>query len=75
MRYTSHRNEAGEAFYDEACRKGWEGIIAKDARAGHELKLQERPRGATEAGASREDAERVDIQPTSWSNVKALWGN
>ena len=35
MRYTSHRNEAGEAFYDEACRKGWEGIIAKDARAGY----------------------------------------
>jgi bifunctional non-homologous end joining protein LigD len=35
LRYTPHRNEAGEAFYEEACRKGWEGIVAKDAGAGY----------------------------------------
>ena len=31
VRLTPHRNEAGEALYDEACRKGWEGVIAKRA--------------------------------------------
>jgi bifunctional non-homologous end joining protein LigD len=29
LRFTQHRNEDGEAFYAEACRKGWEGLIAK----------------------------------------------
>ena len=33
LRFTSHRNEDGEAFFEEACQKGWEGLIAKDARA------------------------------------------
>jgi bifunctional non-homologous end joining protein LigD len=31
LRFTSHRNQEGEAYFKEACRKGWEGIIAKDA--------------------------------------------
>jgi DNA ligase D-like protein (predicted ligase) len=31
IRFTTHRNEDGEAFYEEACRKGWEGLIAKRA--------------------------------------------
>ncbi len=31
VRLTTHRNEAGEAIYAEACRKGWEGVIAKRA--------------------------------------------
>lgn len=31
VRYTTHRNEEGEAFYKEACKAGWEGVIAKDA--------------------------------------------
>ncbi len=29
LRFVIHRNEEGEAFFEEACRKGWEGIIAK----------------------------------------------
>ena len=29
VRLTPHRNTEGEALYREACRKGWEGIIAK----------------------------------------------
>jgi DNA ligase D-like protein (predicted ligase) len=33
LRFTTHRNRDGEAFYAEACRKGWEGIIAKRAEA------------------------------------------
>ena len=33
IRFTTHRNEDGEAFYKEACRKGWEGLIAKRADA------------------------------------------
>jgi bifunctional non-homologous end joining protein LigD len=31
VRYTPHRNEQGEKFFIEACRKGWEGLIAKRA--------------------------------------------
>jgi len=33
IRYAAHRNEKGEAFFREACQKGWEGLIAKDATA------------------------------------------
>jgi len=33
LRYTPHRNEEGELLLKEACRKGWEGLIAKDANA------------------------------------------
>src|SRR5918998_961116 len=31
VRLTPHRNAEGQAFYREACRKGWEGLIAKRA--------------------------------------------
>jgi DNA ligase D-like protein (predicted ligase) len=31
LRFSEHREGEGEAFYREACRKGWEGIIAKRA--------------------------------------------
>ncbi len=31
VRWTAHRNRDGEAMYEEACRKGWEGVIAKRA--------------------------------------------
>ena len=31
LRYTTHRNGEGLPFYEEACRKGWEGVIAKRA--------------------------------------------
>jgi len=31
LRFAVHRNTRGEEFYEEACRKGWEGVIAKDA--------------------------------------------
>jgi DNA ligase D-like protein (predicted ligase) len=33
VRLTPHRNRDGVAFYEEACRKGWEGLIAKRADA------------------------------------------
>jgi bifunctional non-homologous end joining protein LigD len=33
IRFTPHRNEQGVAYFDEACSKGWEGVIAKNARA------------------------------------------
>lgn len=29
IRFTTHRNEEGEAFLKEACESGWEGLIAK----------------------------------------------
>ena len=29
LRFTPHRTERGEAYYAEACRSGWEGLIAK----------------------------------------------
>jgi bifunctional non-homologous end joining protein LigD len=31
LRYTAHRNTEGEAMFAEACRRGWEGVIAKRA--------------------------------------------
>ncbi len=31
LRFTPHRNGDGEAFFEEACSKGWEGLIAKRA--------------------------------------------
>jgi DNA ligase D-like protein (predicted ligase) len=31
LRFTAHRNEKGEEYLAEACRKGWEGLIAKEA--------------------------------------------
>jgi len=31
IRLTTYRNEHGEAMFAEACRKGWEGVIAKRA--------------------------------------------
>lgn len=33
IRFTAHRDEDGEAYHQEACEKGWEGVIAKDATA------------------------------------------
>ncbi len=33
LRMTTHRNRDGEAYYAEACRRGWEGLIAKRADA------------------------------------------
>lgn len=31
LRYLTHRNKEGQALLKEACRKGWEGLIAKQA--------------------------------------------
>jgi bifunctional non-homologous end joining protein LigD len=31
VRWTQYRNRDGEALFEEACRKGWEGLIAKRA--------------------------------------------
>jgi DNA ligase D-like protein (predicted ligase) len=33
LRYLPHRNSEGEAYYREACSRGWEGVIAKRATA------------------------------------------
>ncbi len=33
LRFTTHRNRDGEAYWAEACKKGWEGLIAKRADA------------------------------------------
>ena len=33
IRFLPHRNTDGEAYFAEACQKGWEGIIAKDGEA------------------------------------------
>jgi bifunctional non-homologous end joining protein LigD len=47
LRFTEHRLAEGEKFYREACKKGWEGVIAKRAasvyvhqRSGDWLKLK-----------------------------------
>jgi DNA ligase D-like protein (predicted ligase) len=33
LRFTAHRNTDGEAYFGQACRDGWEGLIAKRADA------------------------------------------
>jgi bifunctional non-homologous end joining protein LigD len=33
LRFSSHRNGDGETFYEQACARGWEGLIAKRATA------------------------------------------
>lgn len=33
LRYTPHINKEGEAYLDEACSRGWEGVIAKRAES------------------------------------------
>ena len=38
LRYTTHRNQDGEGYFREACQKGWEGIIAKDAKSPYQHK-------------------------------------
>jgi bifunctional non-homologous end joining protein LigD len=32
IRFTEHRETEGEVYYREACRNGWEGVIAKDGQ-------------------------------------------
>jgi hypothetical protein len=39
------------------------------------LKSESSPRAPVHATDKREEAAPVDIEPTSWGNVKALWGN
>jgi bifunctional non-homologous end joining protein LigD len=33
LRFTKHRETSGEPYFQEACRKGWEGIKAKDGES------------------------------------------
>lgn len=35
LRFSSHRNGTGQAFFSEACRRGWEGVIAKRAESNY----------------------------------------
>jgi bifunctional non-homologous end joining protein LigD len=35
LRFTEHRENSGEPYFREACRKGWEGIIAKDGNSAY----------------------------------------
>ena len=35
LQFTEHRETEGEAYYREACRKGWEGVIAKNGESAY----------------------------------------
>ncbi|WP_413804585.1 hypothetical protein [Streptomyces sp. OE57] len=35
LRFATHRNSTGEAYLDQACERGWEGLIAKQADSGY----------------------------------------
>ena len=35
LRFSAHRVGQGEPYYEEACRRGWEGVIAKNARSAY----------------------------------------
>jgi ATP-dependent DNA ligase len=52
LRFTEHRDEKGEQYLREACRRGWEGLIAKRADAPYKAR-------ATLFGSGRDsEAER-----------------
>jgi DNA ligase D-like protein (predicted ligase) len=36
LRFTPHRNQEGEEYYQEACASGWEGVIAKRAASSYQ---------------------------------------
>src|SRR5262249_39832094 len=36
LRYSEHRERDGKRFYRDACRRGWEGLIAKRADSAYE---------------------------------------
>ncbi|MDX1596038.1 MAG: non-homologous end-joining DNA ligase, partial [Nitrosopumilaceae archaeon] len=38
LRYTSHRNHYGKKYLKQACKKGWEGLIAKKGDSNYESK-------------------------------------
>ena len=38
IHFTQHRNEHGEKYFQIACNKGWEGLIAKDSQAPYDHK-------------------------------------
>lgn len=38
LRWMTHRKNNGKKFYGEACKKGWEGLIAKDGEGEYEKK-------------------------------------
>ena len=35
IRYVMHKNEKGELYFKQACKKGWEGLIAKKAESSY----------------------------------------
>lgn len=35
IRFTTHKNKEGQSFLEEACKKGWEGIIAKEGNSSY----------------------------------------
>jgi bifunctional non-homologous end joining protein LigD len=35
LRYTVHRNTDGQRYFKQACKRGWEGVIAKEAEAAY----------------------------------------
>jgi bifunctional non-homologous end joining protein LigD len=67
LRYTTHRKKDGLEFYKEACEKGWEGLIAKDAhssyfhsRSSHWLKFKcSRQQEFVIAGFTEPHGERI----------------
>ena len=42
LRFTPHRREHGEAYLEQACARGWEGLVAKDASAPYEHRRSRR---------------------------------
>jgi bifunctional non-homologous end joining protein LigD len=36
LRFTEHREKEGEDYFEDACRKGWEGVIAKNEDSAYE---------------------------------------
>lgn len=53
LRFSTHRNTVGEAYFQQACERGWEGVIAKRAESPY---LQRRSRYWLKIKCQQEEA-------------------
>ncbi len=74
VRYTPHRRRAGEEYFAEACRKGWEGLIAKRADAPYATGRTDRwLKFKCEAGQSWWSSAGPTRRARGWHSAHCCW--
>ncbi len=69
LQFTEHRETEGEAYYREACRKGWEGVIAKNGESAYVS--NERATGSS-SSASKSRSLSLAVTPIRAESESAL---